>query len=189
MKYGYIRVSTKSQAIDGNSIEAQKEALLVAGVESLFIDTYTGSKMQRPAFSELLEKVSEGDTIVITKIDRFARTIGQSTEIIENLINRGVTVNILNIGVLDNSPTSVLIRNVMLSFAQFEREMIIERTREGKAIAKESPGFKEGRPRKYSSEQVEFAVGLLKDHSYRKVARLTGISISSLERFKREYSD
>jgi DNA invertase Pin-like site-specific DNA recombinase len=77
MKYGYIRVSTKSQAIDGNSIEAQKEALLVAGVESLFIDTYTGSKMQRPAFSELLEKVSEGDTIVITKIDRFARTIGQ----------------------------------------------------------------------------------------------------------------
>jgi DNA invertase Pin-like site-specific DNA recombinase len=77
----------------------------------------------------------------------------------------------------------------MLSFAQFEREMIIERTREGKAIAKESPGFKEGRPRKYSSEQVEFAVGLLKDHSYRKVARLTGISISSLERFKREYSD
>ena len=186
MKYGYIRVSTKSQAVDGNSIEAQREALEAAGVDEIVIDTYTGSKMQRPAFAELLSKIESGDTIVVTKIDRFARTISQSTDIIEDLINNGVIVYILNIGILDNSPTNVLIRNVMLAFAQFEREMIIERTQEGRAIAREQPGYKEGRPKKFSEDQVDAALELLKKYSYRKVSNVTGISVSTLLRIKRE---
>ena len=186
MKYGYIRVSTKSQATDGNSIEAQKEALEAAGADEIVIDTYTGFKMQRPSFAELLSKVNVGDTIIVTKIDRFARTISQSTDIIEDLINDGVNVYILNIGLLDNSPTSVLIRNVMLAFAQFEREMIIERTKEGRAIARTLPGYKEGRPKKFSEDQVEVALDLLTKYSYRKVSAVTGISVSTLVRIKRE---
>ncbi len=186
MKYGYIRVSTKSQATDGNSIEAQKEALEAAGADEIVLDTYTGFKMQRPSFAELLSKVNVGDTIIVTKIDRFARTISQSTDIIEDLINDGVNVYILNIGLLDNSPTSVLIRNVMLAFAQFEREMIIERTKEGRAIARTLPGYKEGRPKKFSEDQVEVALDLLTKYSYRKVSAVTGISVSTLVRIKRE---
>lgn len=186
MKYGYIRVSTKSQAVDGNSIEAQREALEAAGADEIVIDTYTGSKMQRPAFCELLNKVTTGDMIIVTKIDRFARTISQSTEIIEDLIKIGVSVYILNIGILDNSPSNVLIRNILLAFAQYEREMIIERTQEGKAIAKEKPGYKEGRPKKFTEEQVNVALELLKKYSYRKVCAVTGISVSTLVRIKKE---
>ena len=187
MRYGYIRVSTKWQANDGNSIEAQQEALKTAGVDEFFIDTYTGGKMQRPQLNELVSRLQEGDTIVVSKIDRFARTISQATEIIEELLDKGVAIHILNLGLLDNSSTSVLIRNIMLAFAQFEREMIIERTQEGKAIAKQKPGYREGRPKKFRDEQIELAIKLLDDHSYKQVGCMTGISTSTLVRAKREH--
>ncbi len=186
MKYGYIRVSTKWQANDGNSIEAQRDALITAGTDEILIDAYTGSKMQRPQLDELMSKVVEGDTIVVTKLDRFARTISQSIEIIDELLDKGVSIYILNIGMLDSSPTSVLIRNVMLAFAQFEREMIIERTQEGKAIARQKPGYREGRPKKFREEQERLALDLLKTNSQKSVSRMTGISVSTLKRLKRE---
>lgn len=72
----------------------------------------------------------------------------------------------------------------MLAFAEFERDMIIERTQEGKAIAKKQPDFKEGRPRVYGKKQIQHAVGLLQNHSYRQVTELTGISKSTLIRAK-----
>ena len=134
---------------------------------------------------EIVSELSKSNPVV-TKLDRFARTISQSTEIIEELLDKGVNIYILNVGVLDSSPASVLIRNVMLAFAQFEREMIIERTQEGKAIAKQKPGFREGRPQKYHEEQKNLAVELLKTNSYRKVSRMTGISVSTLVRYKNE---
>lgn len=185
MKYGYIRVSTKGQAIDGNSIEAQRTALLAAGAESLYIDTYTGGKMDRPKLDMLLYLATEGDVIIVTKIDRFARTISKATDIIEELLNRGISINILNLGVLDKSSTSVLIRNMMLAFAQFERDMIVERTQEGKAIARTRPGFREGRPPKYCKEQINLAMDLLDSNSYNQVSKMTGISKSTLQRARK----
>ena len=74
-----------------------------------------------------------------------------------------------------------------MAFAQFEREMIIERTQEGKAIAKQKPGFREGRPRKYRGEQIDLAIKLLDEHSYKQVERMMGISVSTLVRAKREH--
>lgn len=185
MRYGYIRVSTKWQAFKGNSMEAQREMLSDYGIDQFYIDTYTGGKMRRPQLDMLLSKIQVGDTIVVCKIDRFARTISQATEIIETLLDKGVSIHILNLGLLDNSSTSVLIRNIMLAFAQFEREMIIERTQEGKAIARQKPGFHEGRPKKYRKEQVELAMTLLEKNSYRQVSMMTGISVSTLVREKR----
>ena len=186
MKYGYIRVSTKWQANDGNSIEAQRDALGNAGVEKYYVDTHSGSRMQRPQLSALLGVIEAGDTIVVTKIDRFARTITQATEIIEELLTKGVSIHILNLGLLDNTSTSVLIRNIMLAFAQFEREMIVERTQEGKALARQRPGFQEGRPRKFRPEQIGLALELLKYNSYQMVTLMTGISKSTLVRAKRK---
>ena len=78
-----------------------------------------------------------------------------------------------------------IIRNVFFAFAEFERDMIVERTSEGKAIAKQNPDFKEGRPKKYSKKQVEHAIGLLDNHSYKQVEDLTGISKSTLIRAKK----
>lgn len=102
------------------------------------------------------------------------------------LINRGVRINILNIGIMDNIPASKLIRNIFFSFAEFERDMIVERTQEGKAIAKTKTGFTEGRPKKYTQKQIKHALRLLSinggDKSYNEVVEITGISKSTLIR-------
>lgn len=87
---------------------------------------------------------------------------------------------------MDNTPTGKLIRNIMLAFAEFERDMIVERTQEGKAIAKQKPDFREGRPYVYSHKQIEHALNLLNDYSYKQVEELTGISKSTLIRAKRK---
>ena len=146
MVYGYARVSTKTQARDGNSLEGQTNALRDAGAAKIFYDSFTGTKIQRPEFDKLVEQLQSGDTLVVTKLDRFARSASQGSQMVEDMIARGVTVHILNLGVMDNTPTGKLIRNIMFSFAEFERDMIVERTKEGKAIARERGVRVDGRP-------------------------------------------
>lgn len=184
MKYGYGRVSTKRQAKDGNSLEGQEKQLREAGAEKVYLDVFSGRKMDRPELKKLLKVVKEGDTIIITKMDRFGRTIGQASEMITQLIDRGIKVEVLGVGVLDNSSVSTLFRNLLLSFAQFEREMIVERTQEGKAIARQKPGFREGRPR-IEKTRMDHAMELLETKSYSRVAAETGISKSTLIREKK----
>lgn len=186
MKYGYIRVSTRGQASEGNGLEAQREALKAAGAEILFEDVMTGRVVDRPAFDEMLEKVQSGDEIMVTKLDRFARSVAQASELIGKLLDDGVTVYVLNVGKLDNSPSGKLMRNMLLAFAEFERDLIVERTQEGKAIARQKSGYHEGRPPKFSKQQVDHALELLENHSYKQVAEMTGISKSTLVRRKRE---
>lgn len=183
--YGYARVSTSGQAKDGNSLEAQENALRAAGATEIFADAFTGTKMERPEFDRMNALMQSGDTLIVTKLDRFARTVGQASELITDLIGRGITVNVLNLGVLDNGSISVLMRNILLSFAQFERDMIVERTQEGRAIARTKEGYREGRPKKYTGAQLRHAMNLLKDYSYTQVASMTGISKSTLIRQKK----
>ncbi len=148
MIYGYARVSTKGQARDGNSLEGQSNSLKEAGAVKIYSDSFTGTKIDRPEFDKLKKKLLPGDTLIATKLDRFARSASQGSQMIESLIGQGVTVHILNLGVMDNTPTGKLIRNIMLSFAEFERDMIVERTQEGKAIAREKGIRVDGRPKK-----------------------------------------
>lgn len=185
--YGYARVSTLGQAKDGNSLEAQENALRAAGATEIFVDTFTGTKLERPEFDRLNALLKTGDVLIVTKLDRFARTVGQASERITDLIDRGITVNVLNLGVLDNSSISVLMRNILLSFAQFERDMIVQRTQEGRAVARTKEGYREGRPKKFTRAQVWHAMDLLEDHSYTQVAKMTGISKSTLIREKKRY--
>ena len=184
MVYGYCRVSTQGQAKDGNSLEAQEKLLKENGAEEIYSDAFTGTKAHRPELDKLLDKLQPGDKLVITKLDRIARSASQGTELIQTLLDNGITVHVLNMGLMDNTPAGKLIRNIMLAFAEFERDMIIERTQEGKAIAKKQPDFREGRPRLYSKKQIQHALGLLQDHSYKQVTELTGISKSTLIRAK-----
>ena len=186
MIYGYARVSTKGQAKDGNSLEAQEKALRESGANEIYVDAFTGTKTDRPEFDKLMNKIQKGDTLIVTKLDRFARSMSQGSELVSDLIERGIKVYILNIGVMDNTPSSKLIRNVFFAFAEFERDMIVERTMEGKAIAKQNPDFREGRPKKYSRKQIEHALELLDNNSYKQVEDLTGISKSTLIRAKRD---
>lgn len=186
MIYGYARVSTKGQAKDGNSLESQTEILRENGAVKIYSDSFTGTKTDRPEFNKLLEVLKPDDTLMVTKLDRFARSMTQGSELVNELIQRGIKVNILNIGMMDNTPASKLIRNIFFSFAEFERDMIVERTQEGKAIAKTKEGFKEGRPKKFTKKQLDHALSILTvnggDKSYKEVERLIGISKSTLIR-------
>ena len=142
--------------------------------------------MERPELDKLLEYLQNGDTLIVTKLDRFARSVSQASNLITMLIDKGVRVNVLNLGILDNSSVSTLMRNILLSFAQFERDMIVERTQEGKAIARQREDFREGRPKKYGKKQIIHALELLESHSYKQVEEITGISKSTMIRVKRE---
>ena len=186
MIYGYARVSTKGQAKEGNSLEAQTAALKAAGAEKVYSDVMTGARADRPGLTALLAAIGAGDTLMVTKLDRIARSGQAGAALFEDLLFRGVAVHILNLGKMDDSPTGKLIRNVMLCFAEFERDLIAERTAEGKALARQKPGYREGRPKKYRPVQIAHAMALLNEgYSYRQVADMTGISVSTLVRARK----
>jgi len=185
MLYGYARVSTTGQANDGNSLEHQAKTLRDAGAAEIYSDSFTGTKLERPQFKILLAKLTAGDTLIVTKLDRIARSMSEGGRLISDLIDRKITVNILNIGVMDNTPSSKLIRNIFFAFAEFECDMIVERTKEGKAVAKTKAGFKEGRPKEFTPEQIRHAIELLNNHTYTEVTKMTKISKSTLIRAKR----
>lgn len=180
MVFGYARISTA-----GQSLEAQIDMLRQAGAEKIFSDVFTGTKNDRPELDKLLKIIKEGDKLIVTKLDRIARSLVHGIQLIESLSDRGVIIDVLNMGIVDSSPTGKLIRNIMLAFSEFERDMIIQRTQEGKAIAKQKPDFREGRSKKFKREQIKHALELLKDHSYKQVSAMTGISTATLGRAKR----
>ena len=185
MIYGYARVSTKGQAKDGNGLDVQKAALEAAGAEEIYEEAFTGTKKDRPVLNKLLNELQQGDTLVVTKLDRIARSASQGAELVKGLLEKGVTVRILNMGILDDTPAGKLVTTVMFAFAEFERDMIVERTQEGKAIARMNPNFREGRPKKFSPVQIQHALSLLDDYSYKQVEAMTGISVPTLSRAKR----
>lgn len=187
MIYGYARVSTTKQAIKGNSLEEQMKVLESYNCDEIVQEAYTGKTTERPKFQELINKLQAGDTLVVTKLDRFARTLIEGEKIVSELIDKGVKIIIDNMGmILDNTPNSKLMRQIFFAFAEYERNMIIERTQAGKEIAKQREDFREGRPKKYTSKQIEHALGLLETYSYKQVEEMTGISKSTLIRAKRK---
>ena len=184
MIYGYARVSTMGQARDGNSLEAQVNALQQAGAELIFKDIFSGKTEHRPQLDKLLKVIGGGDRLIITKLDRIARSLIKGIQLLETLSERGVVIEVLNMGVIDDTPTGKLIRNIMLSFAEFEHDLIVQRTQEGKAIARQNADFRDGRPKKFSQMQLDHALELLQTHSYKQVERLTGISATTIYRAK-----
>ena len=183
MIYGYARVSTTGQSTNGNSLEDQTKALEAYGCQEIVTETFTGKSMERPRFSALFQKLKSGDTLVVTKLDRFARTAIDGVSTVRELFERGVRVHILNMGLVENTLTGNLILTVMLAFAEYERGIIVERTQSGKAVARQDPNFREGRPKKYLPTQVHHALQLLESgKTYRQVEDLTGISKSTLIR-------
>lgn len=181
MKIGYARVSTASQ-----ELETQIQALESEGCNVIYQEHYTGTKTDRPQFNEVMARLSEGDTLVVTKLDRLARNTREGIDAVEALFDRGVRVHVLNVGLLENTNMGRFFLTTLLAVAEMERNLIVERTQEGKAIARQNKDFREGRPKKYTRQQVEHALELLNEHSYPQVERLTGISKSTLLRAKRK---
>ncbi len=149
MRYGYGRVSSTTRYAggeDGNSLEAQEAKLRDAGCTEIVLEAYTGTKMERPKFTKLLKKLKTGDTLVVCKLDRFARTATDGVNLIKELLAKGISVHVLNMGLVEDSPTGRLTLTIMMAFAEYERDMIIERLNDGKAEAKrKNPEYREGR--------------------------------------------
>lgn len=183
MIYGYARVSTATQGRDGNSLEDQVAALEQYGCQEIVTEAFSGKTMNRPRLKILLEAVREGDTLVVTKLDRFARTAIEGVATVRELFERGVRVHILNMGLIENTLTGNLILTVMLAFAEYERGMIVERTQTGKMVARQDPNFRDGRPKKFTPQQLQLALDLkAQGKTYRQITAMTGISKSTVIR-------
>lgn len=186
VRYGYVFVSSKQNR---NSLDEQERAVREAGAEYVFVDEYTGPNTKRTELEKLLHKVNAGDTIVISKLDRIANSVQHGITFINDLVQQGVRVHVMNIGVMDHSSTGRLILNTMLRFAEFEREMNMQKAREGKVAARSKEGYREGRKPKYSECQLKLALELLQSHSYAQVVEITGISKRTLIRAKNRFQN
>lgn len=142
MIIGYARTSTVEQIA---GFEAQLEELKVAGCEKLFSEQVS-SVSNRAQLENALDFVREGDVFVITKLDRLARSITDLMKIIAKLDSKLVGLRILNLGMDTETPTGKLMLTVLGAVAQFEREMMLERQREGVIKAKAAGKYKGRKP-------------------------------------------
>lgn len=116
MKYGYARVSTAQQKKDGNSLEEQCNQLRQEGCDFIVEEQFTGARMDRPKFQRLCSLLEKGDTLVVCKLDRFARTVVEGAATCRELMRRGVRIHILNMGVIEDTPVGRLILTTFLTF-------------------------------------------------------------------------
>ncbi|NLR32798.1 recombinase family protein [Levilactobacillus tujiorum] len=182
MKMGYARVSTQSQSLDD-----QIEKLRNYGIEdkAIFAEKYTGTTVKRPEFEKLLTKIRVGDELVVVKLDRLARNTREALDVIDKLTDEGVKINVLNLGTFDDTASGRLMQTMLLAFAQFERDQIVERTQAGKDYAKKhNPNYHEGRPRIGVDARRKNAYDLLQTHTYKEVSAMTGYSVSTIRRIK-----
>ena len=141
--------------------------------------------------SDLIQRLHKGDTLVVTKLDRLAKNTVEGIQGVEGLFAKGVAVYVLNGGLLENTTMGKFFLTTLLAVAKMERNNIIERTQDGKEVAKTKNGFKDGRPKKYTQVQLEVALDLIekKGKSYTEVERDMRISKSTLVRAMRERKD
>ena len=136
MKYGYARVSTRQQDLEGQLRQLEEERC-----DRVYFEKITGTKSDRPEFQKLLQEIETGDTLVVTKLDRFARSTQDALNTIKLLFEKGVRINVLNLGIIENTSTGRLIFTIFSAFADFERDLIVERTREGKRTGQTETQF------------------------------------------------
>lgn len=185
--YGYARVSTRKQ-----DYSDQVDELIKNGVPAgnIYAEKYTGTKKDRPEFTKLKNKLVGGDELVVAKLDRLGRKTSDVINFLDTCGKRDITVNILNMGKLDNSPNGKLMRNIVASFAEFERDMIVSRMEEGKEYAKaHNPQYREGRPKRRITDRYRKIYELSQDHSIRETAQITGVSESTVKRIKRQVKE
>ncbi|MGF2146323.1 recombinase family protein [Vagococcus fluvialis] len=185
--FGYTRVSTSNQ-----DYQTQIQKLEIAGAKKIFSEKYTGTKKEgRNELINLQATVEKGDQVLVTKIDRLARSIVDLNSIVSFFNDKGVTVTFL-----DNSLTfepdkkdsmQTLMMNMLGSFAQFERDLIVTRTQEGKQWHKaNNKNYREGRPKRVLNDRYKHAIELMKVLSMKEVVKKTDISLSTLKRIKKQ---
>ena len=175
--FGYARVSTEAQNLD-----RQLDALRKYGVDHIYNEKLTGTKRDRPELVKMLDRITEGDTVVVESLSRLGRSTKDLIELTELFASRGVNFVSLKEAIDTSTPTGKLLFTLMSAIAQFERDVIADRTREGLNAAR-SRGRMGGRPRA-SSEAVRKALKLYHTgkHSVKEIEDLTGVKKDTLYR-------
>lgn len=174
---GYARVSTLEQNLDG-----QIDALTQAGCSRIFTDHASGAKTMRPELDKAMDYLREGDTLVVWKLDRLGRSLPHLVEVIEDLDKRGIEFRSLTESIDTTTPGGRLVFHMAAAFAQFERDLIKERTRAGLAAAR-SQGRLGGRPRLMTPERLKTARAMQENGSSNAaIARVLGVSRSTVSR-------
>lgn len=173
---GYARVSTFDQKLD-----AQLDQLQVAGVEKIYQEKASGVDAARLELANMIEYVRDGDTVVCCKLDRIARSTQNLLDIVSRLETKGVSFRVLNINLDTSTPTGKLMLTMLAGIATFEREMMLERQREGIAKAKEKGMYKGRKPT--AQAKSEDVVRLVAEGMTKvKIAEELGIGIASVYR-------
>lgn len=171
---GYARVSTTGQSLD-----AQLNAL--SNCDKIFQEKISGAKDDRPQLQLMLEFVREGDSVVVTKLDRLARNTRHLLEIAELLSHKKVTLKIQNLGIDTGTPTGKLMLTMVGAIATFERELMLERQAEGIALAKQRGSYKGRKPT--AMLKINLVVPMLEEGIPKaEIAKKAGISVSSVQR-------
>lgn len=180
---GYARVSTTAQAKDGTSFEAQREALTTAGAVRVFAEAVSGKKAHRPELDAMLDYLREGDTVLVSSLDRLGRTMADLVALVSILHDRGINLRSLREGIDTSGPAGRMVFHIFASLAEFEHATILERTEKGRQAAA-AAGRKGGRPRKYDARKVALVKRLhgAGDMSPREVADAAGVSVSTMYR-------
>ena len=183
--FAYLRVSTADQ-----TTEQQLSQIAAAGFsidrDRVFIEHGVSGKvpaLQREQFKRLFDRLHKGDTLVVARIDRLGRDVLDLISTVEELTAKGVSINVLGLGTLDQSAQSRLTLNILAAISQFERQLISERTK-AKLNQLKADGVKLGRPVKYSDEALKTKARELfqEGKSWRKTAKECGVALSTLQR-------
>lgn len=180
MIYGYARVST-----DGQSVETQREALLAAGAEKVFQETASGAKTDRAQLRRLLALLAPGDTLLVTRLDRLARSTLDLLNLLRDVGNAGASFRSLGDAWADTTtPQGRLLLTILGGLAEFERHLIMARTGEGRARAK-ARGVKMGPKFKLTHHQRQEALARRDaGEAVREIARSYNVSHSTIVRLK-----
>lgn len=179
MIYGYARVSTEDQ-----HLEAQISQLEASGCDEIFREKASGAKDNRPELLRMLEAVGKGDSVVVCKIDRIARSTANLLRIIEDLDRKGAAFKVLNINLDTGTPTGKLMLTMLGAIAEFEREMMLERQRDGIERAR-SEGKYNGRVPSAMRKADEVLAVLRSGGTRELAAERVGVSLASVYRIQR----
>lgn len=178
MFVGYARVSTRDQ-----NPASQIDALKAAGCDRVFLEKASGANRDRPELKAALDYLRAGDTLVVWKLDRLARSTRQLVETAEDLAKRKIGLKVLTQTIDTNSPGGRLVFHVFAAVAEFERELMLERTHAGLASAR-AANRRGGRPKALNESQIRRAKAMLTDPmiTVEEVAQQLGTATSTLYR-------
>jgi len=176
MLIGYMRVSTGEQSLD-----LQRDALDRFGCDRVFQDVCSGRATERPGLANALDIARDGDTLIVWKLDRIGRSLPHVVGLVGDLQKRGVGLKVLTGDVDTTTTTGWLVFGIFATLAEFERDLIHERTMAGLAAAR-ARGRGGGRPRVMTKQKLKAAMALMadRDNSAQGVAKELGVSVSTL---------